>query len=67
MHPNGIQKNDLVEVKIGDDVFEATVKGKNPKAVSLAPTNPIQWLYRHCHYSDVVRVIERPDAEEAVA
>jgi len=67
MHPNGIQPGDLVEVEIGDDIFEATVKKKNPKAVSIEPRNPILHLYRYCHYTDIVRVVERPEAEEAVA
>jgi hypothetical protein len=67
VHPNGIQPGDLVEVKIGDDVFPATVRSKNPKAVSLLPENPILHLYRYCHYTDIVRVISRPEAEEAVA
>ena len=31
---------------------------------AIEPTNPIVFLYRFCHYSDVVRVMERPAAEE---
>ncbi len=63
-HPNAIQPGDLIEVHIGDDTFEATVKAKHPKAVSIEPVNPITYLYRYCHYAEIVRVVSRPEGGE---
>ena len=69
VHPNGVREGDLIEVQIDGLSFEATVRTKTPKVICIEPTNPIVYLYRYCHYTDIVRVIERPsvnDEKEAV-
>lgn len=67
MHPNGIRVDDLIEVHADDLYFEAEVRDKQPKVVTIMPGNPIVYARRHVTYDQIVRVISRPDPEEMAA
>ncbi len=57
---------DLIDVRIDADLFQARVTSTNERYVVFVPLDENTYGYRYCHYSDVVRVLGRPGAEEAV-
>jgi hypothetical protein len=67
VNPNAILIGDLVEVKVGGDVFQATVRSKAPKVAGIDPLDPILFEARYCSYSSVLRLVERPAGEEVAA
>lgn len=63
-HPNAIQLGFLVEVEIDGISFEATIVSKNPKVAGISPTDPFHNQARFCDYTQIRKVLERPEGGE---